>query len=55
MSIRMQRDINELKTRVEKLEAIVARLDASEFGVSSIKVKRRPGRPRKNGNLSAEQ
>lgn len=46
MSIRMQRDIDELRARVEKLEAVavksIARLDMIE--------KRKPvGRPKKNG------
>lgn len=51
MSIRMQRDIDELKTQVEKLEAVavksIARLDALE--------KRKPvGRPKKNGTELTE-
>lgn len=47
MSIRMQRDINELKERVEKLEAVVASL------IVQLN-KSKPGRPKKNGTLSAE-
>lgn len=53
MSIRMQRDINELTERVEKLEAVtvrlIARLDAIELDAMQEPVKKKPGRPRKNG------
>lgn len=54
MSIRMQRDINELKIRVEKLESVVVRLiNSIESGRESIK--RKLGRPKKNGtDISAQ-
>lgn len=54
MSIRQQRDITELRERVDKLEAVtirlIARLDALEFEQEQEPVKRKPGRPPKNGH-----
>lgn len=56
MSIRMQRDIDELRERVKKLESVVvrliARLDTPEIEQEQ-EPKRKPGRPKKQDEAHA--